>query len=482
MPTLWTDLTPEQQADLLRRKQRGERVVDLAMEIGIPYSSLRRSLNELNRLEEGAFKDEDEAGFTPEFDGSDTFSVTGDENNISINYTGERILSLEQLLAACGVNQEEWEVERYIVNKWEVGAKAEFKDLTWTNGVIDGEVRSTGGLTIEPLIQVKAWLVRKNPVMVTPHVQPLEVTVAGSAKLPAPSDKQGRTALVLPDMQIGFLRDPITGNLEPIHDRKALGVILGLLAMDAFDDIVILGDALDLADWSDKFIRSPEFTFTTQPALVELGWILGQIRRLQPGATIYYIEGNHEERMRRAVISNMAASYNLKPITELHLEPSMSIPRLLSLDSLDITWVGGYPGNEVWLNDYLRCVHGDRARGNPVDTARAFVQDSNVSTVFGHIHRIERASKKVVERGGTRTITALSPGCLCRIDGTVPGSTNGQNWSQGYATILYREDGFHSIQEFEIENGVSGNWAGIFEGVDYLPMLKEGTASTGIRF
>lgn len=51
-----------------------------------------------------------------------------------------RITTLDELLEACDVDLAVWEVERHIVNKWEVGALVEDE------------------LVVEPLVQVKAWL------------------------------------------------------------------------------------------------------------------------------------------------------------------------------------------------------------------------------------------------------------------------------------------------------------------------------------
>lgn len=60
---------------------------------------------------------------------------------------GPRILTLDELLENAKVDRETWTVERYVVNKWEVGAKGP-----------DGKV------VVSPLYQVKAWLVRAVPV------------------------------------------------------------------------------------------------------------------------------------------------------------------------------------------------------------------------------------------------------------------------------------------------------------------------------
>lgn len=69
--------------------------------------------------------------------------------------------SLEQLLNVCGVDLNVWEVEKYVVNKWEMGRANKQVNLTWTDGRADGYVRDGGGLTKAPLYQVKAWLRRK---------------------------------------------------------------------------------------------------------------------------------------------------------------------------------------------------------------------------------------------------------------------------------------------------------------------------------
>jgi hypothetical protein len=67
--------------------------------------------------------------------------INGDSRNLVLN--GTRICSLEQLVEHCKIDLSVWEVERFVVNKWEVGAA---KD---------------GGIQVEPLYQVKAWLKKK---------------------------------------------------------------------------------------------------------------------------------------------------------------------------------------------------------------------------------------------------------------------------------------------------------------------------------
>jgi hypothetical protein len=68
-----------------------------------------------------------------------------DSGNVTIpKVPGRRIKDLEGLLRECNVDLDVWEIERHIVNKWEVGAKNKDHELV-----------------VEPLFQVKIWLRRQ---------------------------------------------------------------------------------------------------------------------------------------------------------------------------------------------------------------------------------------------------------------------------------------------------------------------------------
>lgn len=417
---------------------------------------------------------------------------TGDEVKVDTqgNYMnlesgfGRRILTLSDLIEACKIDLSVWEVERHVVNKWEVGAKTAERRLVWKDGqIVEGHIDDPGKLTIEPLIQVKAWLVRKIPVAITPTVQPVELALLPAENLtpkqPSEWPPGWRSALIVPDSQIGFARDLATGALAPFHDRRAMSLVLKVAQTNHFDDIIFLGDLLDLPDWSDKFLRSPEFYFTTQSAIIEAAWWLAQFRLAQPGARLVLIEGNHERRMDTAIITHLAASYQLRPAGEVNLAPVLTVPRLLGLESMGVEWAGGYPDSGVWLNDLLLVTHGNVARAGAGDTAKAMVTNSNHSTIFGHIHRIEKVPMTLTGRQGARSIWALSPGCLCRLDGSVPGHEVGQNWQNGFAVAHYTESGDHFIEDYLIHNGRSFYGRQPYEGEDYTPALA---ADTGWKF
>jgi hypothetical protein len=65
-------------------------------------------------------------------------------NTRDLGFLGTRILTLQELLSCTKVDTKKWEVERFVVNKWEVGAKG-----------------PKGTIVTSPLFQVKAWLRRR---------------------------------------------------------------------------------------------------------------------------------------------------------------------------------------------------------------------------------------------------------------------------------------------------------------------------------
>ena len=77
---------------------------------------------------------------------------------------GEDAKTLEELLEVCKVDLNEWRVDKYLVNKWATARKNKTVNLTYNDGSATGSVDDKGGMTIHPIFQIKAWLVRKKEV------------------------------------------------------------------------------------------------------------------------------------------------------------------------------------------------------------------------------------------------------------------------------------------------------------------------------
>ena len=327
---------------------------------------------------------------------------------------------------------------------------------------------------------VKAKFIRIEPQSIYPSIQPVEI-VSAFALPPAPAGEGIGTALVISDPHFGFFyKDVHARRLLPMHDRRALDVALQVAFHLQPDIVVFSGDLQDLADWSTKFIRSPEFYWCTQPAVIENAWWLAQFRQAVPGARIVAMEGNHGKRMRDALITHLNAAYELRAADEISLPPALSLPRLLALDSIGVEYIGDYPDGELDLDQTTAVIHGRLARKDPAATVKALVASSDRTMIQGHIHRIEVAGRTAHLGNGRRALLlAYSPGATCHVDGRVPGTSKKLNWQQGIGVVRYDRGGGRlpapSITPLPIHEGMTVLDGRVIEARDRLPDLIDDT-------
>lgn len=367
---------------------------------------------------------------------------SGNDREVTLN-TPE-IKTLDNLIDECKIDLAQWSVYKHVINYWGNPGYRNF--------------------------QVKAWLNKINPDQVIfPDIKKISFSIPSRNEKTTVPILGIHKCVVIPDSQVGFTRDMKYGTLEPYHDRKAMQVVLQIVDHVKPDIIVLLGDMLDLPDWSTKYIRTPEMYFTTQPSIIELGWFLSQLRISTPTAGIYYLEGNHEARMPKNIITNLISAYNIHGICDNNT-PVLSIPNLLGLNELDIHYVGDYPNGQVWLNNDLVCIHGDKAKVQSGDTVREILKDTHVSIIAGHVHRFEYACKTLFGPDGHKVIKGFSPGTLAKINGNIPAVKKRNNWQQGMGVVEYN-DTVSNIIPIEISEGACVYDGHIFTGIDYKEKL-----------
>ncbi len=87
------------------------------------------------------------------------------QNELIITIPKTRIKTLDELVKHCEIDLDVWEVERWVCNKWEVGMKPPAV-TEWVENKkgkkIPMWVRDSKKVIVEPLFQIKVWLVRKN--------------------------------------------------------------------------------------------------------------------------------------------------------------------------------------------------------------------------------------------------------------------------------------------------------------------------------
>lgn len=334
------------------------------------------------------------------------------------------------------------------ISKWEQGIK-----------------NSDGEFEAHPLFGIQ---LEADPKKFEPEWLPVQRVE--SVRLPKREAKtrpdKSKTAVILPDLQV------------PYHDEQAVSVALQIIKDIKPDKIVLLGDALDLSAWG-RYVQRPEYATATQDAIITLHKLLATLRTMNRTAEIVVMAGNHEKRMENMLLQNAQAAYGLKRADQLTNWPVMSVPFLAAFDTLDVEYVDGYPASRYWINERLQVRHGNIAR--PAGkTVLAVNNDERVSTIFGHIHRIENAwGTKNVYDGG-RMNAAWAIGCLCRIDGHVPSTKsavdqrtmqpiqNYENWQQGFAVVDY-EDGDASFNVQQVFINTFTDYETRFRGKVYTP-------------
>ena len=326
---------------------------------------------------------------------------------------GDRIRTLDGLLDAADVDRDRWAVESWRANSYEAQAKG-------------------GGIT--QLWQVKANL-RERPEWMWRAAEPRETYQAPDVTDPA-------TTLVIPDSQNGYRWVDDHKRLEPLHDRRAWDLAVQIARAAQPDRIVLLGDMVDFAEGSKRWPVSDDLRATTQPTIQELHWWLAELRAACPSAVIVYLEGNHEDRIDRALSQLTPELHGLRAANES--EPLISWRRLLALDALGVEYGPTYSSaGAVTLHPDCEATHGHKVAAGGGATVARVVRQAHVSQIFGHIHRCEYAARTLHGPEGRRVVWAASPGTLCRVDGVVPAVSGRVDWQQGLAWLTHVDGSTH---------------------------------------
>ena len=357
--------------------------------------------------------------------------VANADGSLSVNVKGQHLIqNIDDLINHADLDLGTWRVERHKVNTWTTTLKGP-----------DGYPQVVRNW------QVSATLVRRLDAPGEDGAGPWVIGTPAPRRV-APT-RPIEVAVIVPDSQHGYVWSEDRTHLVPLHDVRACDVASQLIALLEPDHVVYLGDMADLAEWSTRFPRPETHRDTTRPTLRTLHWWMAEHRASSPGSIIRYLEGNHEQRIQRALVETMSHAAGITAVTDTR--PALDFARLVGLDALDIEYVAPY-GSDLYLWDTVRITHGDKVRSKGGATAVAVCAEATHTTLYGHVHRVESASRTLHGPKGRNVITAASPGCLCRVDGAVPGVSARPNWQQGLIVVSW--DGQHAhVETVQIVEG-----------------------------
>lgn len=414
------------------------------LETGSPssYNSFKKEISRWYRskLNKGQWIKGSPEEFSEEEDSTEERAEFVEEgpNNAYAYSQSEHIRSVDDLIKACDIDLDVWDIVSQKIKKQDIGIKDKEGKLDWDGGKMSGSLKYGRYPVITPMFHIQIFLQRKvlvNPKFELPH--PVIIQNSSEPKIP---EQKGYSdcALILSDAQMTYRRNHLTGKLYPVHDRKVMLLAARVAELIQPTKIIYNGDFFDLPDWSDKFISSPDMYFTFQPALLEFAFYHQMLKQLSPCSEFHYIPGNHCQRLENSIMKNAASAFGLYRVDSDNTTPVLSLKNLLAHDTNGIEFEDKYPDGHVWLNDKLRIGHGDKARNKSGATVRNVIEDATYSQVFGHIHRIELTTRTIRERNYTIPIHIVSFGTMSSIDdGVVPSNKSRHNWQQGFGIEYY---------------------------------------------
>jgi hypothetical protein len=198
----------------------------------------------------------------------------------------------------------------------------------------------------------------------------------------------------------------------PYHDPVLIDAVLEIARDVNPHRFVINGDTNDFFALS-RFNKAQERLDLLQSELDMGKQIRKSIRNTLPNAVIDETIGNHEERLITYPGFNAPALRSLNA-----LKPSV----LLGLDELNIKH---WPTNGFRLREDFLIEHGVTVRSQSGATAKARLDDTLISGVMGHTHRMDSYRKT-----GYRDLSWYETGCLCMLNPDYV--KGGANWKQGF--------------------------------------------------
>ena len=221
---------------------------------------------------------------------------------------------------------------------------------------------------------------------------------------------------------------------------------------------ILVGDMLDF-DSISRHRYNPEWSRSMQECIDVSYGVLRDYVQASPATKWQLLSGNHEARLRNAVIDSLLNMYGLrraKVDDEQIGESVLSISHLLRLDELGIEWVnpnGEYEHAQIRVSEKLAARHGWIATQKSGTTALKTLEHLGHSVIVGHSHRMSEVflTKHDID-GNSETLTGVECGTMARIkDGL--GYSVAPDWQAGFATATIYADGKFNIDLAKWTNG-----------------------------
>lgn len=271
------------------------------------------------------------------------------------------------------------------------------------------------------------------------HVKKLHVHIPPSVA-PAPTN--------------GMLTAVLYGDTHfPFQDEAALRVVAQVIRVAQPDVVVHMGDLLDTYHLS-RFDHDPKRMHGLQGEVDLARAHLAAFRLLAPDARYIYLEGNHEDRLRRALWSMPPHAQALMALDAV--QGVLTWPKLLGLEDLDIEFYAyGDQSKREFLPKFL-VKHGNVVRKLSGYTARAELDKYNKSGASGHTHRLGQ----FFHRDSNGNHVWMETGCTCLLN---PEYAQDPDWQQGCVVMTFEP----TTGAFQAETVYIHDGSAVFRGRFY---------------
>ena len=240
-------------------------------------------------------------------------------------------------------------------------------------------------------------------------------------------------------------------------DQSAASAMLADIKLLKPSSIILLGDHLDCGGFLAEhhtwgYVAETDYTF--EDDIEATNQFLDQLQSAAPQATIEYLEGNHERRIEKWIVTDVLKKGKGSRGSVKMLNSMFSTQTVLGLDRRKIPiykqgeWYDGCHVPGTILRDNCYFTHG---QFTSKAAAAAHLAKYNSNIWFGHTHRMDMATKRTVSSG---PIGAWNPGCLCQLQPYWM-HQNLTDWVNGYGIQLVQRGLGHLNLQIPIINGVS---------------------------
>lgn len=248
-------------------------------------------------------------------------------------------------------------------------------------------------------------------------VRPFAVPVPKLAHAESPEGHA--TALVFGDSHV------------PFHDPQALELVYAILSDLKPDFLVHVGDLVDCWQIS-RFDKDLMRSDTLQDSIDGARTILHQLAQIAPAAERWLLEGNHENRLQKAMWRTEGAGREVLRLEKV--QQTLNWPHQLGLREIGWNFVEYGEQDDRQILPKMIVKHGTVVRKWSGWSAKGEWEASGRSGLSGHSHRIGA----FIHRDANGEASWLETGCTCLLK--APYGTRRFDWNQGLVVLEWSKD------------------------------------------